>query len=85
MARSIIGDTAAASGKPVALPVIAQRDDGPYQVGVDDESALGPFASRRRAEQVASPHLCQYHDRSALPRRAARIRGFRVQRQGVRP
>jgi hypothetical protein len=53
MARSIVGDTAAACGKPVAPPVIAQRDDGLYQVGLDDETARGPFPTRTFAQAVA--------------------------------
>ena len=33
---------------------IVQRDDGLYQLGLDDQTAHGPFMSRQHAEAVAA-------------------------------
>jgi hypothetical protein len=45
--------------QPCSLPVpdhgapdIHVRDDGKHQIGLDDESALGPFESRSHADAV---------------------------------
>jgi hypothetical protein len=62
----------------VPLHDVIERNDGLFQFGIDDETACGPLASRRHAEQVALAHLGFQH-RDTPPHRAARIRGFRVQ------
>jgi hypothetical protein len=33
-------------------PLVIERDDGLFQLGLDDESSLAPFATRNFAEQV---------------------------------
>jgi hypothetical protein len=41
---------------------VCQRDDGLFQIGIDDETAAGPFWSRDHAEAVRlqrSRHLPQ--------------------------
>jgi hypothetical protein len=53
--------------------VVVQRDDGLYQIGVDDESSLGPFESQefRRGRHaafasVAAANDCQPRTRAVL-------------------
>jgi hypothetical protein len=35
-----------------APPLVVERDDGQFQIGLDAESALGPFETRDFAEAV---------------------------------
>lgn len=54
-------------GLPVipSPPLVVERDDGKFQVGIDDETAAGPFDSRAHAESVRlqqsrhDPRWCQ--------------------------
>ena len=56
--------SAPSAGTPfIPSPLIAERDDGLFQIGFDDEMAAGPFESRQFAEAVRlqrTRHLPQW-------------------------
>jgi hypothetical protein len=37
-------------------PLIVERNDGKFQIGIDDETAAGPFETRNFAEAVRLRH-----------------------------
>jgi hypothetical protein len=39
-------------GAPPLMPDIVERDDGRFQIGLDDESAPGPFETRSFAKSI---------------------------------
>jgi hypothetical protein len=43
-------------------PLVVERDDGKFSLGVDDETAGGPFESRHHAQAVwLKPTRHQHH------------------------
>jgi hypothetical protein len=53
----MIAASAPVLAKSFPLPLIVERDDGRFQIGLDDAVAAGPFESRHFAEAVAAQEV----------------------------